>query len=115
MEIKKVRYHQTGTNMPTFKVETMDGEELTVPDSMGNKDRQAIEAWLEKGNEIDPFEQSWDFIRGRRDQLLKETDFCALSDSSLSEPMRVYRQELRDVPQDFATPDIVIFPNKPDE
>ena len=48
MEIKKVRYHQTGTNMPTFKVETMDGEELTVPDSMGNKDRQAIEAWVEK-------------------------------------------------------------------
>ena len=49
------------------------------------------------------------------DFLLKETDYLALSDTTLPEPMRVYRQELRDIPQDFATPDIVIFPNKPDE
>ena len=60
-------------------------------------------------------EYDWYTVRAKRDVLLKETDYLALSDTTLPEPMRVYRQELRDIPQDFATPDIVIFPNKPDE
>ena len=37
-------------------------------------------------------------LRSRRNQLLAETDFYALSDVTLSDDMKTYRQELRDLP-----------------
>ena len=38
-------------------------------------------------------------LRSRRNQLLAETDFYALSDVTMSDDMRTYRQELRDLPE----------------
>jgi TPP-dependent pyruvate/acetoin dehydrogenase alpha subunit len=38
-------------------------------------------------------------LRARRNQLLAETDFYALSDVTMSDDMRTYRQELRDLPE----------------
>ena len=37
-------------------------------------------------------------LRQRRNQLLAETDFYALSDVTMSEDMTTYRQALRDLP-----------------
>ena len=37
-------------------------------------------------------------LRFRRNQLLAETDFYALSDVTMSEDMKTYRQNLRDLP-----------------
>ena len=37
-------------------------------------------------------------LRSRRDNLLAETDFYALSDVTMSDNMKTYRQELRDLP-----------------
>ena len=37
-------------------------------------------------------------LRQRRNALLAETDYLALSDNTLSDDMRTYRQELRDLP-----------------
>ena len=37
-------------------------------------------------------------LRGRRNGLLKETDFYALSDVTMSDDMTTYRQALRDLP-----------------
>jgi len=37
-------------------------------------------------------------MRSRRNQLLAETDFYALSDVTLSDDMTTYRQALRDLP-----------------
>ena len=37
-------------------------------------------------------------LRQRRNQLLAETDFYALSDVTLSDDMTTYRQALRDLP-----------------
>ena len=38
-------------------------------------------------------------LRSRRNQLLAETDFYALSDVTMSDDMKTYRQELRDLPE----------------
>ena len=38
-------------------------------------------------------------LRSRRDALLAETDFYALSDVTMSDDMKTYRQELRDLPE----------------
>ena len=37
-------------------------------------------------------------LRSKRDALLAETDFYALSDVTMSDDMKTYRQELRDLP-----------------
>ena len=57
-----------------------------------------------------------DRLRNRRNQLLRETDFYALSDVTMSEDMKTYRQELRDLPEGKDTVekcDNVTWPTKP--
>ena len=55
-------------------------------------------------------------LRGRRNGLLKETDFYALSDVTMSEAMTTYRQNLRDLPSGLSTVEDVenvTWPTKP--
>ena len=55
-------------------------------------------------------------LRSRRNQLLAETDFYALSDVTMSDDMKTYRQELRDLPEGkdtVAKCDDATFPTKP--
>jgi len=55
-------------------------------------------------------------LRQRRNRLLAETDFYALSDVTLSEDMTTYRQALRDLPSGLSTVDDVnnvTYPTKP--
>jgi len=37
-------------------------------------------------------------LRSKRNRLLAETDYLALSDNTLSDDMKTYRQNLRDLP-----------------
>ena len=46
-------------------------------------------------------------VRARRDALLKETDFYALSDVTMSAEMEAYRQALRDITDHANFPDLV--------
>ena len=55
----------------------------------------------------------WEELRTKRNQLLAETDYLALVDSTLSADMRTYRQALRDLPantSDIANP---VWPTPP--
>ena len=55
-------------------------------------------------------------LRERRNALLKETDFYALSDVTMSDDMKTYRQNLRDLPAGKDTVDKcdnVTWPTKP--
>ena len=51
-------------------------------------------------------------VRGKRDELLKETDFYALSDVTMSSDMTTYREALRDLPANVDLTNIV-YPTKP--
>ena len=44
------------------------------------------------------FEEAMQNLRSKRNNLLAETDYLALSDSTLSDDMKTYRQNLRDLP-----------------
>ena len=55
----------------------------------------------------------WTNVRRDRDRKLAETDFHALSDGTLADNMKTYRQALRDVPEDNADPDSISWPTKP--
>jgi len=55
----------------------------------------------------------WFDIREKRNKLLAETDFYALSDVNMTTEMSTYRQQLRDLPSSTSNPDDVVFPTKP--
>ena len=59
----------------------------------------------------------WSEIRARRNMLLAACDWTQIPDAALTleekQAWADYRQTLRNIPQDFATPDEVIFPEKP--
>ena len=48
-------------------------------------------------------------LRSERDRKLKETDFYSLSDVTMSEDMKVYRQALRDLPATLNNSTILSF------
>ena len=61
-----------------------------------------------------PLEQMKE-LRQRRNQLLTETDYLALADSTLTDEMRSYRQALRDLPANTVDPANPVWPTKPGE
>ena len=52
-------------------------------------------------------------LRSKRNQLLAETDYLALADSTLTDEMRSYRQALRDLPANTVDPSNPVWPTKP--
>ena len=58
-------------------------------------------------------EQAERNIRSRRDGLLQETDWMALSDVTMSAEMTSYRQALRDITAQAGFPYEVTWPTKP--
>ena len=62
------------------------------------------------------FDIAMENLRVRRNNLLSETDYLALSDQTLSDDMRTYRQDLRDITEGLTTVEeveAVVFPTKP--
>ena len=57
---------------------------------------------------------AWDAVRAERNRLLAESDWTQVADAPVNATAwAVYRQALRDVPQDFASPDDVVWPAAP--
>ena len=62
------------------------------------------------------FEISMMRLRNERNSLLAKTDWYANSDVTMSEAMKTYRQELRDITEGLTTAEeveAVIWPTKP--
>ena len=71
---------------------------------------------MNKAWENDAFNRSIEKLRQERNFLLQETDFYCLSDQTLSDDMKTYRQELRDITNGLTTVEeveAVKFPTKP--
>jgi len=93
------RYH----NINGVKVQ-FTAEEETARDA-------EEKAWADGQLDRDLFE-----LRRKRNRLLSETDYLALSDNTLANNMKTYRQELRDLPSGLNTVDKVknvTWPTKP--
>ena len=57
---------------------------------------------------------AWDRVRAERDRLLAASDWTQVADAPVdAAAWAAYRQALRDVPQDYATPDAVVWPTIP--
>jgi hypothetical protein len=58
-------------------------------------------------------EEKWVRIRSRRDSLLRDCDWWASSDVTMSDAQTAYRQALRDLPASESNPDDIVFPDRP--
>ena len=68
--------------------------------------------WLEGA-----FDRSMENLRIKRNLLLSETDYLALSDQTMTAEMTAYRQALRDITNGLSTVadvEAVVFPEKPE-
>ena len=95
--------------MPRYKIVNGETIQLTAQEEAA---RDAEEAAWEAG----ALGRAQDRLRTKRNQLLAETDFYALSDVTMSDDMKTYRQDLRDLPEGKDTVDKcnnAIFPDKP--
>ena len=83
--------------------------ELTAAE-VAAMEEQAV-AW-----EAGAFDRAMADLRQKRNRLLADTDYLALSDNTLSSDMSTYRAALRDLTEDLTTVDeveAVEFPTKP--
>ncbi len=56
----------------------------------------------------------WEAVRGLRDKLLLESDWTQLQDSVVDkQAWELYRKNLRDIPQNFQSPELIVWPTKP--
>lgn len=91
-------------------------EDECVKEIIVTRDRTSEEI-EEENNSIT--QSKWHNIRNQRNNLLKESDLEVVSDKweqmslELKTSLSTYRQTLRDLPQNFANPDDVVWPNKP--
>ena len=98
--------------MPRYKMVNGERVQLTAEEEAA---RDAEEAAWEAGAK----DRAMANLRIKRNNLLKETAYYALSDVTMTDAMTTYRQELRDLPgtvADDATAadvDAVTFPTKP--
>ena len=78
-----------------------------------NAQRDAEEkAWADGA-----YDRAMSSLRQKRDGLLKETDYYALSDVEMSDDMKTYRQQLRDITNGVNTEAKAknkTFPTKPE-
>ena len=90
----------------------VNGERIKLT-AKENAERDAEEkAWADGA-----FDRAIESLRQDRNRLLAETDFYALSDVTMSDEMKQYRQDLRDITVGLNTEKKVRdkkFPNKPE-
>jgi len=94
--------------------------DLWIPKDLINCDYQQFLQEQKKGEAklvqyVSPL-PTWDDIKVKRNQLLIESDWTGIEDATPKpnkEAWLNYRQALRDVPQNFSTPESVVWPTKP--
>lgn len=96
-----------------------DGSFTTFRASENNSYYKSFLAWLDEGNTPLPAEGTevtWDTIRAKRDQLIKDSDWTMIPGATVDQAAwAAYRQILRDLPQTYAAtgPESVVWPVAP--
>jgi len=103
-------------NIQTGQIKYLDSNNSEIEKSLAESEiyekQQAI--IIERSSPAYIAQQKWNEIRSMRNGFLVQSDWTQLNDSKENkEAWAGYRQELRDIPQTFSTPESVIWPPKP--
>ena len=82
--------------MPRFKMVNGERVQLTAQEEAARNAEE--KAWADGA-----YDRAMVSLRQKRDGLLKETDYYALSDVTMSDDMKSYRQQLRDITEGVNT------------
>ena len=82
--------------MPRFKMVNGEKVQLTAQEEAARNAEE--KAWADGA-----YDRAMVSLRQKRDCLLKETDYYALSDVTMSDDMKSYRQQLRDITEGVNT------------
>jgi|688.fasta_scaffold180097_2 hypothetical protein len=88
-------------------------EENVVREIIITRDKTQEEIIEEQQKEL---EMAWYQVRSQRDEMLKQSDLLVLIDKwellteERKQEIRNYRQALRDIPENFQTPEDVVWP-----
>ncbi len=92
---------------------TENGMTFSIPVSAGNAQYDTIVAEkLTIADYVAPAE-TMESIRGKRNQLLKDTDWQAGTDVTMTDAQKAYRKKLRDLPATNSDPTKIVFPDAP--
>jgi len=92
-----------------------DAEEILNIDGKSHDPKQYVKSHFvpdDSAKDARLLADKWENVRRDRNRKLAETDYLALSDNTLADNMKTYRQELRDVPKQ-SDPDNITWPTKP--
>ncbi|MDC3283356.1 phage tail assembly chaperone [Planctomycetota bacterium] len=92
--------------MPNYKIVNNVKTELT------NEEQATVDAGI-TASLLERPERDLFNLRKKRNELLAETDYLALSDNTLSDEMTTYRQALRDITDTYSSLNTVVWPTKP--
>ena len=89
-----------------------DDKEFSFNDVLSNDHYAAI---VEAGITPSAYNsaETMDSIREKRNRLLRDTDWQASSDVTMSDAQTAYRKKLRDLPATNADPTKIVFPDAP--
>jgi hypothetical protein len=103
-------------NIQTGQIKYLDSNNSEIEKSLAESEIREKQQEITKEQESPAYiaKQKWNEIRSRRNVFLSQSDWTQLEDSKENkESWAEYRQELRDIPQTFSTPESVIWPSKP--
>ena len=108
-------YQVEGVYNIKYYVSKRDAEEILDIDGKSYDPKQYVSSHFvgdDSAKDARLLADKWTNVRAERNRKLEETDYLALSDNTLADNMKTYRQELRDVPTQ-SDPDNITWPSKP--
>jgi len=89
-----------------------DGKEFSFNDVLSNDHYAAI---VEEGITPSAYNsaETMDSVREKRNRLLRDTDWQAGTDVTMSDAQTTYRKKLRDLPATNSDPTKIVFPDAP--
>ena len=108
-------YQAKGVYNIKYYASKRDAEEIPDDEGKSHDPKQYVSSHFvpdDSAKDARLLADKWANVRSERNSKLAETDYLALSDNTLADNMKTYRQELRDVPTQ-SDPDNITWPTKP--
>lgn len=104
------------SNIQTGQIKYFDSNDFEIEKSLAEDEIYEREQAVIREQESPAYiaKQKWNEIRSKRNGFLFQSDWTQLQDfQGNKDAWAIYRQELRDIPQTFSTPESVILPSRP--